>query len=205
MKMLVKGLFAAGASVAWYGTAAAACYAEAGDEILGGNSTGSVYMMLAQVVFFLLVIIGIFLFIMKIVSQKNKSFQSGRSIKSLGGLGLGQNKSVQLVQIGKSLYVLGVGNDVELVAKIEDQEEIEYIVEHLHAGTTREFKGFPTFGEWLKRLKGRQTRSEDLDVTPSFQAVFQEKMQRMANRQQDLEDLMGQDNDILNERLNDKS
>lgn len=205
MKKPVKGLFAAAASVAWYGFAAGACYAAEGDD-LTFDSSGSIYGMLFKVIAVLAVIIVIFLIIMKMLSQRNKVFQSGRSIKSIGGLGLGPNKSVQLVQIGRHLYILGVGNDVDLVAKIEDEEEIRYIIDHFHtSGSTADFKSFPTFIEWLRRITGKKERSEDLDVTPSFQAVFQEKMQKMANRQQKIEELISQDHETQNERLNDKS
>lgn len=207
MRKLSKGLWATGACVAWYGLTAGACYAQLDDGPAGftSGSSSSIYWMMFQVILFLVVIIGIFLLIMKMVSKKNKMFQSGRSIKSIGGLGLGQNKSVQLVQIGRCLYVLGVGNDVGLVAKIEDPEEIQYIIEHFHANAPADFKGFPTLTEWMKRWTGKKSHSEDLDVTSSFQAVFQEKMQRMANRQQQVEELIGQDHETQNERLNDKS
>jgi flagellar protein FliO/FliZ len=207
MKMLGKGLLATTASVVWYGLAAVAAYAE-GDEGLPdiqSGGPGSIYWMMFKVVAFLVVIIGIFLLIMKVISQKNKIFQSGRSMKSIGGLGLGQNKSVQVIQIGNSLYVLGVGNDVKLVAKIDDPDEIQYITDNFHVSPTGNFKSFPTIGEWIKGLGGRKGRSEELEVTSSFQAVFQEKMQRMANRQQKVEEMISQDHETHNERLNDKS
>lgn len=206
MRMAGKRLLASGAFTALYVVAAETCFAGTDDGVPDfSSSTGSVYWMLFKVVGFLIVIIGIFLLIMRLVSQKNKLFQSGRSIKPIGGLGLGQHKSVQLVQIGKSLYVLGVGNDVNLVAKIDDPDEVQYIVEHFHAGASGEAGVFPGWGDWLKRVAGKREPSEDLDVTPSFQAVFQEKMHKMANRKQQVDELMKQDHEITNERLNDKS
>lgn len=209
MRMLAKkGFIASAAAVMWYASSTVACYAEGEEGFIPGtgSTSGSVYVMLGKVVLFLVIIIVIFLGIMKLVSKKNQAFQSGRSIKSMGGLGLGQNKSVQLVQIGHSLYVLGVGNDVGLVAKIDDPEEIQFIIDHLHTSSAGEFKGLPTFGEWIRRLRGGKASSaEDLDVTPNFQAVFQERIQRMANRQRQMDELMSQDDDNTNERLNDKS
>jgi len=201
-----KRVTAAALSAAGYVATAGACFASAEEQQPGfAADTGSTAWMLMRIVLFLIIIIGIFLLIMRVVAQKNRMFQSGRSIKSIGGLGLGQNKSVQVVQIGRSLYVLGVGNDVELVSKIDDPEEIQYIFDHLHTAGSGDFKGFPTVGEWFKKLIGKERHSEDLDVTPSFQAVFQEKMQRIASRQKKVDELMGQEQESYNERLNDKS
>lgn len=206
MRMAGKRLLAFGMSAAWFLWAAEACFAETGDGAPDfQGSSGSIYWMIFKVIGFLVVIIGIFMLIMKIISQKNQLFQSGRSIKSIGGLGLGQNKSVQLVQIGRSLYVLGVGNEVKLVDKIDDPEEMQYIIENFHAGANADFKSLSSMGDWLKRAAGRNTQAEELDVTPSFQAVFKEKMHKMANRKQQIDELMNGDQEINNERLNDKS
>lgn len=197
---------ASGAWTVWLTLTLEAAYAQAEDGApgLAQGDPGSIYWMLFKVVLFLIAIIGIFLLIMKAVSQKNSLFQSGRSIKSLGGLGLGQNKSIQVVQIGNRLYVLGVGHDVNLVVEIDDPEEIRYIVEHFHAGSGVELKGFKFLEKLVKRRAADGDQSQELDVTPSFQAVFQEKMHRMANRQQKLEELINEDHEINNDRLNDK-
>ncbi|WP_438446905.1 flagellar biosynthetic protein FliO [Gorillibacterium sp. sgz5001074] len=207
MKRRTKRLMAAATFMASCGAYAGVCYAQSGDgKIEGLPDTGSpadTFWMLAKVVAFLIIIIGIFLLIMKVVAQKNKMFHSTRSIKSIGGLGLGPNKSVQVVQIGRSLLVLGVGNDVELVSKIEDPEEIQYILDHIQPGPG-DFKGFPSMGEWLKRWGKRQDAPEDMDVTPSFQAVFQEKMQRIANRQQKVDEVMGRGQQNPYDRLSDR-
>lgn len=195
MRMGTKRLAAAVTFIAGIGAGAGGDFAYAEDLLQGSPDLGSspsTFGMMLKVILFLVVIIGIFLFIMKILSQKNKMFQSSRSIKSIGGLGLGPNKSVQVVQIGNSLYILGVGNDVELVSRIDDPEEIQYIVEHMHAGSG-DFKGWMSFGGWMKNMAKPKGQAEDLDMTPSFQAVFQEKMQRIANRQKKVDEIMGYD------------
>jgi flagellar protein FliO/FliZ len=207
MRMCAKRFLTAVTFVTGVGVIAGGDYALAEAQLPGEptlrSSDASTFGMMVKVVLFLIVIIGIFLLIMKVISQKNKMFQSGRSIKSIGGLGLGQNKSVQLVQIGRSLYILGVGNDVELVSKIDDPDEIQYIIEHLHSGSG-DFKGLQSLGGWMKKLTKQQEHPEDLDMTPSFQAVFHEKMQRLANRQKKVDEMMGYDLEEQNARLKDK-
>ena len=48
----------------------------------------------------------------------------GNSIRSLGGVPLGQNKSIQIVEIGHSLFVVGVGENIQLLDKIIDADEV---------------------------------------------------------------------------------
>lgn len=171
-------------------------------EFQGGSSL-SVFWMILKVILFLVVIIGIFLVIMKTVSQKGKLFRADRSLRTIGGVGLGQNKSVQLVQIGKTLYVLGVGEEVGLVDKITDEAEIRFILDNLHPAPAAGTGSLPAVGDWLKGLGKNRSSSEELDVTPSFQAVFQEKMMKMANRQKKVEELITEDRQNPHDRLDD--
>lgn len=208
MKRVCKGLLAAGACVLHASMTAGISYAQEGEGLpdLQNGSSLSVFWMILKVILFLVVIIGIFLLIMKTVSQKGSFFRADRSLRTVGGIGLGQNKSVQLVQIGKTLYVLGVGEEVGLVDKIEDEEEIQFILDNLHSGSGTNTGTFSTMSGWLKgfRKTGKQS-SEELDVTPSFQAVFQEKMLNMANRQKKVEELITQDRPNPHDRLDDQS
>ncbi len=170
---------------------------------LQGGSSLSFFWMILKVILFLVVIIGIFLVIMKIVSQKGKLFRGDRSLRTIGGIGLGQNKSVQLVQIGNALYVLGVGEEVGLVDKITDEAEIQFILDNLHSSPAAGTDTFSSVGGWLKGLGENRANSEELDVTPSFQAVFQEKMLKMANRQKKVEELITEDRQNPHDRLDD--
>lgn len=164
-------------------------------------NSGSVFWMLFKVFGFLVILIALFLLVIRLLAKRNKHLMSGRSVKALGGLPLGQNKSLQIVQIGNSLYVLGVGNDIRLLDKIDDPDEIRYIDDYLHHSGSQNPSAFPTVGEWLNRLKRKDT-IEDADLSSSFQAVFHEKMQRLTNKQKKVEDLLFDENKA--DRLNDK-
>ncbi|MFM9327102.1 flagellar biosynthetic protein FliO [Paenibacillus mesotrionivorans] len=205
MKRVCKGLLAAGACVLHASMTAGISYAQEIDGMpdLQGGSSLSVFWMILKVILFLVVIIGIFLVIMKTVSQKGKLFRADRSLRTIGGVGLGQNKSVQLVQIGNALYVLGVGEEVGLVDKITDEAEIRYILDNLHASPAAGTGTFSSVGGWLKGFDKNRPSSEELDVTPSFQAVFQEKMMKMANRQKKVEELITEDRQNPHDRLDD--
>jgi flagellar protein FliO/FliZ len=192
------------------------CYGESGappDQLpkdspdLGypGVSTADTMWMVVKVIFFLILIIGLFFVIIKFLSQKNK-YLFGRSLRSLGGVPLGQNKSIQVVEIGRSLYIVGVGENVQLMEKINDAEEVAYITEMLTAGSSANTVNFETFSGWLSKLRKKQDDSveiEESDITASFQQVFHNKMQHLSDRKKMVEDLLMDDKQ--NDRLNDKS
>lgn len=173
---------------------------DAPDFAYPGADTAGTLWMVVKVVFFLIVIIGIFLVIVKFLSQKNKSL-FGRSLRTLGGVPLGQNKSIQVVEIGRSLYIVGVGDNVQLIEKIDDEEEATYITNML----TNNSIGTPNFESlsgWWNKLRNKQEQPEDEDITASFQQVFHDKMQHLSDRKKRVDELLMDDNN--KDRLNDK-
>ncbi|MEK8130220.1 flagellar biosynthetic protein FliO [Paenibacillus filicis] len=197
--------------IVWLQTAvfAAVCFGETGTEPTGSSpfdspdslyAAGDTFGMIVKVIFFLIVIIVMFFIIMKIIAQKNKVF-SGRAIRSLGGLPLGPNKSVQVLEIGKSLYIVGVGDNVQLLEKVTDEQEVASISEAMSSGSSLVSPGFQTVGDWIKSRRRKPEAEEELDIDhPSFQHVFQSKM---TDRKKLMEELLQQDNN--SDRLKDKS
>lgn len=161
----------------------------------GGVQTdsGAVFLMMVKVLFFLILIIGFFLLIIKFLSKKKLSWMQGRAVKSLGGVPLGPNKSVQIVEIGRSIYVIGVGDNVNLIQRIDDPEEVAIITASLTSDSTGSGQGMQKLGEliggWTKR---KQEPVREDEMTASFQDVFQAKMKNMSGRKKMIEDLLSQ-------------
>ncbi|GCL71374.1 flagellar biosynthetic protein FliO [Paenibacillus sp. JMULE4] len=159
--------------------------------------------MIVKVILFLVLIIGIFFIIMKVISQQKNKFLSGRTLRSLGGLPLGPNKSIQIVEIGNALYVVGIGENIQLLDKITDEAEVAHIAEMMASGTAFTGPSFASLGEFMKKLRHRPQVDEEMEVTASFQQVFQTKMQQMTDRKKMMEEMLKQENN--SDRLNDKS
>src|SRR5206468_13085955 len=118
-----------------------------------------------KVIFFLLLIIGIFYYIMKFIAKKSR-MTPGRSIRSLGGVALGPNKSIQVVEIGKSLYIVGVGQEVQLLEKIDNEAEVAYLTEMMTSGPAIPGAGFETIGGLIRKLRSkRQPEEEEMELT----------------------------------------
>lgn len=120
------------------------------------NPTG----MIVQLVVSLAIVIGMVWLLVKFLSLKSKWMYRNRPLKVLGGVGLGPQKSLQLVEIGGVLYILGVGQDITLLKVIDDPEEKERIMRDFATSTAK------TGSSWLERLRSKSgASSQDTDFT----------------------------------------
>jgi flagellar protein FliO/FliZ len=159
---------------------------------LRGDST-ELWAGFFQVIIVLIIIIGLILIMVKLLSQKNRFWLGNRTVRPLGGVQLGQNKSLQLVEIGRSIYVIGVGENVNLLQRIDDEEEVRLVLESL-AGPSDSRTGGKGW-MWLKERFGLG-ESEPEHPTASFQEIFHEKMKKVSGRDRKIADLLaGSDQD----------
>ncbi|GAK02043.1 flagellar biosynthesis protein FliZ [Geomicrobium sp. JCM 19037] len=50
-------------------------------------------------------------------------------LQNLGGIQLGQQKSVQVIRVGDRFFIVGVGDSIQLLDEIRDEDEIQQLVE----------------------------------------------------------------------------
>src|SRR5690625_77031 len=79
------------------------------DPFLTDSSIWGTYIQMFVV---LMIIIVMILLFVRFLSRRNKLWLSNHAIQTLGGVSLGQNKSLQLVEVGQSIYLIGIGEDV---------------------------------------------------------------------------------------------
>lgn len=72
-----------------------------------------------------IVLLGLILFLiyflLKLLNKKNRLFQQSKTLENLGGISLGQNKSIQVIRVGEKMYLIGVGDNVELLQEVSDE------------------------------------------------------------------------------------
>jgi flagellar protein FliO/FliZ len=172
------------------------------DPGLDFTGTFDAVKMIGQVMFFLILIIALFFVLIKFLAKKNQYSPFGRSIRSLGGVPLGTNKSIQIVEIGHSLYVVGVGENIQLLQKIDDPEEVAYVTELLTSSQSDQ-TSFLSVGKWIEKLRGSKKEiEEEVEITSSFQQVFHDKLQRVTTRNKNVEEWISEQKQ--KDRLNDK-
>lgn len=80
-----------------------------------------------------LFVIGLLLFLLKFISKKSRTYSKTKTIDNLGGISLGNQKSIQLVKVGERILIVGVGENIQLLKEIEEKEEYNQIIESFNA------------------------------------------------------------------------
>lgn len=140
-----------------------------------------VFQMLWKVIVALIIIIGLFMLIIKFLGQKNKLYRWKTPIRVIGGTALGQGKTLQIIEIAGTLYVVGVGEDVQLLDKIDHPEQIKNMMESL---------------EPRKSVKVGETVFEKNPMAAtSFREVFQDKLKSISRRNQEIQKWIEEDHE----------
>ncbi len=133
-----------------------------------------------KMVLALLFVIVLLYGVLRFLNSRNKSFQQNQLIQNLGGVGLGQSKSVQLLQVGDSLFLVGIGEDINLLKEITDPDEIDKLTK-IYEDKQDYGKAVPYISELFGRLKenvsDKTMKNEKKD--PSFNETFQERLKEI--------------------------
>ncbi len=97
-------------------------------EIASTNT--NVFFLLLKMIFYTIVVVGLIYLLIRFLAKRQRKMQNHSVLNQIGGTSLGNNKSVQIIQLGNTLYMLGVGENINLLKEINDEEEIKNILEH---------------------------------------------------------------------------
>ncbi len=111
----------------------------------GIDNMGESGLIIEVIVYLALVLFLIYLLFWLL--KKNRSIIKSNVFNHLGGLSLGQNKSIQIVEIGNKIYILGIGDNINLVNIIENNDDLDYIKESIDYYQNKNGK----LTDWLKR------------------------------------------------------
>jgi flagellar protein FliO/FliZ len=161
------------------------------DELpLGSNVTSSsdLFISLLKLIFVLILIIGLIYLLVKFMARKNQSLFGKRTVRVLSGVQLAANKSLQIVEIGGTVYVLGVGEDVQLIDKITDPESVKAINDQFHIEDSSVMPSVIT--NWLTRLRNRGAAEHDPITGPSFQELLRDRLGHVEGQQRKIDELL---------------
>ncbi|MUT66365.1 flagellar biosynthetic protein FliO [Paenibacillus sp. NEAU-GSW1] len=174
-----------------------------------GNMTGSMIWVIIS----LFLVIGLIVIVLKWMSQRNRAWGTSRSLRSLGGIALGQNKSLQVIELEGCVYIVGVGENITLLDKVDNTEQAHSIIAAMERQATGGWSA-GSITEVVKRFRKQQSGSESVTgskadstnemwngASSSFQSMLNDKLSRQADRKQQLEALLKDDK--INERLMD--
>lgn len=134
-----------------------------------------------KMIFALVFVLMLLYLLLKLLNRKFKLPQESKYLQNLGGVSLGQNKSVQMIKIGNRILILGVGETIELLREIEDEEEYKEIID-MHKEPD-----FPSVEQHMMRLfqkNGKKTDQPDNSFKNELESLLKERRERMVRLKQ---------------------
>ncbi len=161
-------------------------------EPLGSNNT---LLNLLNVIIVLALIVVLIVLLIRFLGRRNQSLMSGRSIRTLGAMGLGPNKSIQVIELGSSLYLIGVGEDISILDKVTDPAEVALIIEAFEDQSSSQNNFLtPLISKVRAKLRGEVPSQEiELSETSSFYETLQSKLAQAPERKEKMEELLRDD------------
>jgi flagellar protein FliO/FliZ len=141
------------------------------------KSTNFTFFDYIKMIFSFIIVIGLLYLVLYWIKRNGNSFTKNSLIQSLGGSSLGSNKSVQIVKIGNSVYVVGVGENVTLLKEIKDANEIQTIEEIAEQKSQTEIKVSKWFENAIKKDSVNQTSTKE-----TFQNLLNSQIQTLKDK-----------------------
>ena len=118
--------------------------------------------------------------LIKFLASRQRKLGHHQLFQTLGGTSLGHNKSLQIVKVGNTYYLLGVAEQISLIKEITSPEEIALIEREIAEEESIITKGF---GQLI-----HSKRSNAQDKNPnSFQNLFEESLKQQKSKRKALE------------------
>lgn len=134
----------------------------------------SLFGIIAKLVFYTLLILGMIYGLIKFLAMRQKKFQPNQAVKSLGGTPLGNNKSLQLVKVGGKVFLVGVGDDITLLKEFGDAEDIGAIEKDLEKPQAMFLKPSLKLPNWKK------------SPTQGFEQLFAQSLHKQKQKQEEI-------------------
>lgn len=165
---------------------------QTGSTLSSGMSVWSYF----KVVLALLFVVALLFFVLKLVNRNNKKYQSNQMLQNLGGISVGQQKSVQLLKVGNSLFLIGVGEDIHIIKEITDETEQQTLLK-MYDDKQEMAVQVPYIAEMFNGIKNKVMKNPTVQPKENaFKNELDEKLNQIKkNRQKQLDELNQKEND----------
>lgn len=102
-----------------------------GEEIKSVNTIGLLWDF-AKMILATIVVVAIIYLLFHYLSKKNREYQQTALIQNIGGLKVGTNRSVQMIRAGRRIFIIGVGENVNLLKELSGEEAEELLTQYNH-------------------------------------------------------------------------
>ncbi|GEN54134.1 flagellar biosynthetic protein FliO [Halobacillus faecis] len=147
------------------------------DSTVEMNDGGGLVWNVIKLIFALIFVVALLYGLLKFFNQKNKMFNQNRTMENLGGMNLGPNRSIQAVRIGGQVFILGVGETVQIITEITEEETKQTLMNpELNGGPSSQWN----IKKWTDKWKERQEVGSSSSI--QFQQLFENQLSDMKDK-----------------------
>ncbi|WP_161946596.1 flagellar biosynthetic protein FliO [Ureibacillus xyleni] len=140
-----------------------------------------------KMLFSLIFVLAILIFVLKFLNKKSNNYQQNRLVRNVGGITVGSQKSVQILHIGDKLYIVGVGEDVQLLKEIHDADEVQQLLEQYNEKQSL-VNTTPYILDVFKKFNPKFSKTEKDESKTDFGEILNKKIADIKHeRQNELE------------------
>lgn len=143
------------------------------------SSVGVTFFDFVKMIFALVFVVALLYAVLRFVNKKSKSFQSTQLVENLGGTSLGSNRSVQMIKVGNRILVVGVGESIQLLKEIDDQEEYREMIESYNHRMEQLIQPSDIVTKLLERTK--RVHSSVPEEENQFASLFKKQLKDISN------------------------
>lgn len=143
----------------------------------GSAQVGVTVWDFVKMIFATVFVVALLYLLLKFINKKSRSFKSTQLVENLGGAALGANRSVQIVKIGGQLFIVGVGENVQLLKQIEDPLELQQILTDYNNNMEHLVKPSDIVTKVLEKVKKWQSSNKEGE---SFTSLFKAQLDELS-------------------------
>ena len=148
----------------------------------GGLDNSSLVFDLIKMVFALFLILALIYILLKFLNKRNKMFNQVKALENLGGIAVGPSKSIQIVRVGNKLYLVGVGDNVQLLEEIEEDSLKEDIIQSFKEQPELKPENILSFFQ----RKTNQEAAESNNSGVNFKNLFSSELEKLKQNRKNL-------------------
>ncbi len=118
------------------------------------SSSSSIGWQIIRLIVGLALVLGLVYIVLKFLGKRNGFNQQPGLLRNIGGVSVGANKSVQIIRAGNKYYLIGVGDNVELLQEIDDPETIDQL---LNQSAEKDTDALSIFSKEKKDKEGKSS------------------------------------------------
>lgn len=130
-------------------------------------------------------VIALLYYLLKFINKKSRTFKSSQIVENLGGTTLGANRSVQIIKVGNRVLVLGVGENIQLLKEIDDEEESRQIIKDYNNKIEQLVQPSDFVTKVIQRTRDLKIQNTEKDM-PSFPSLLKKQLEDMSNGRKQL-------------------